>query len=93
MSCRCKHLSEAIQSAAAQADELRGLFIKRLTVDSQCRDRRKRGFNQSLFHPQNGLPHWNRIDLDMVMDAYDNAVKDYRRTFCDTESCRKGWRT
>jgi hypothetical protein len=90
MSCSCKNLSEAIQSAAAQAEELRALFIKRLTVNSPHRDGRKHSFNQALFNPEGELLY-RSIDLGVILIAYDNAVKDYRRTFCDDESCRKGW--
>ena len=50
-------------------------FIKTLTVDSESQDRRRRGFNQAIFDPNDGLAVWTSTDLDMVLLAYDNATK------------------
>ena len=29
------------------------------------------------------------IDMDMVLQCFDDAVKDWRRTFCDVKDCRR----
>ena len=54
----------------------REAFIQKLTVDSGSQDRRRRGFNQAIFDPKDGLACWTSTDLDMVMTAYDNATRE-----------------
>ena len=34
-------------------------------------------------------PVWSEIDMDMVLNCFDNAVKDWRATFCDVENCHR----
>lgn len=29
---------------------------------------------------------WNEIDMEMVLKCFDDAVKDFKRTFCDEEA-------
>lgn len=78
---------------------LREAFIKRMTVDSETQDRRRKDYNQAIFHIDSreeidawnkdcekfGLakrnygrttPVWDTIDMDMVMQCFDGAVKD-----------------
>ena len=49
-------------------------------------------------HPTLLLPHheygttvpvFENTDMAMVLRCFDNAVKDWRRTFCDVENCRR----
>ena len=60
-------------------DKFRELFLKRLTEDSESQDRRRKGFNQAIFDKEEGFAVWSKTRLEMVMDAFDNAVKDMKR--------------
>ena len=123
MACSCKHNSEAIEAGYRTIDLLRDLFIRRMTVDSETQDARRREFNQAIFHYESdedverwnerleaddmegelmrrlNMPKkkhgrtyqvWNEMDMDMVLRCFDNAVKDWRRTWCDEDTCRRG---
>lgn len=57
-------------------DTLRAAFIRRLTVDSETHDRRRRDFNQALFDADEGFACFNDIDLDMILQKFDAAVLD-----------------
>lgn len=52
-------------------------FVRRLTVDSEHSDRRKKDYNQAIFDAKGGWAVFNGTNLDMVMQAFDTAVKDY----------------
>jgi hypothetical protein len=58
---------------------LREAFLKRLTVDSPHNDRRRKDFNQAIFDAKEGWAVFDRTDLDMVLNAYDMAVRDVER--------------
>ena len=64
--------------------ELRKLFLKYLTEDSNMHDARSKEFNQAIFIPQGdifgGRQVFNDTDLDMVMGKFDRAVKEYKLT-------------
>lgn len=34
-------------------------------------------------------PVWSEIDMDMVLRCFDDAVKDWRKTFCDVKDCSR----
>ena len=93
MACNCKHNTERIEEGYAEIAKLRDLFIKRMTVDSETQDRRRRDYNQAIFaYEDNGANTyqvWDSMDLDMVLQCFDDAVKDWRRTFCDVPTCRR----
>ena len=112
MGCNCKHNQEAINEGKKLIAELRELFIKRMTVDSSHNDRRKRDYNQAIFHYESkeeidawnehceryGLskkeynrtyPVWSEMDMDMILQCFDNAVKDWRKSWCDEEDCMR----
>lgn len=112
MSCSCKHNKESIDEGKKNFAELRELFIKRMTVDSDHNDRRRKDFNQAIFHYESkeevdawnekceifGLskkkygqtyPVWSEIDMNMVLQCFDNAVKDWRKSWCDVENCTR----
>ena len=97
------HKSKRTISEKSENDfrELRELFIRRMTVDSSCTDRRRSEFNQAIFSYESdddvdawnkdcekfGLskkkygrtyPVWDEIDMSMVLQCFDNAVKDYK---------------
>lgn len=55
-------------------EELRKAFVKRLTVDSDCHDRRRKDFNQAIFDTDEGFACFNGTDLDMVLEKFDAAV-------------------
>lgn len=57
-------------------EKLREAFIKRLTVDSPCHDRRRSDFNQAIFDADEGWACFNGTDLYMVLDKFDAAVRD-----------------
>jgi len=64
--------------------KLRLLFIKRMTEDSETTDRRKKEYNQAIFgYNEDGSTYqcFNGTDMQMVLDCFDNAVKDLKRNF------------
>jgi hypothetical protein len=61
-------------------DKFREMFLKRLTEDSESQDRRRKGFNQAIFDIDEGYAIFNGTDLSMVMTAFDDAVKDMKRS-------------
>ena len=34
-------------------------------------------------------PVWSEIDMDMVLQCFDDAVKDWRKSWCDVENCTR----
>jgi hypothetical protein len=60
------------------SDELREEFLKLLTVDSESQDRRRKGYNQAIFDAERGYAIWNGTDLSMVMDKFDQAVRNLK---------------
>lgn len=112
MGCECKNYQQEIKEGKKNFDELRELFIKRMTVDSNHNDRRRKDFNQAIFYywdkqevddwnmdcEKYGLskkeynqtyPVWSEIDMDMVLKCFDDAVCDWRKSFCDEKSCTR----
>ena len=97
MGCNCKHNQEAIMDGKKTIEELRELFIKRMTVDSPHNDRRRRDYNQAIFgwwnddekDPEYTYPVWSQMSMDMVLRCFDDAAKDWRKTFCDVENCSR----
>ncbi len=57
---------------------LREEFIALLTRDSETTDRRRKDYNQAVFM-DNGESSWTSIDLDMVLEKFDKAVKNINR--------------
>lgn len=112
MSCRCEHNQEPINEGKETIAKLRELFIKRMTIDSDHNDRRRKDFNQAIFHYEAGesvdewnkecekfnLPKknygrtyavWSEMDMDMVLQCFDDAAKDWRKTWCDVKNCTR----
>lgn len=92
MGCRCKDLTWEINLSKSEIAKLRELFIKRMTQDSETQDRRRKDFNQAIFTVMDdGYSYqcFNNTDLDMVLQCFDDAVKDWRRTWCDVENCTR----
>ena len=98
MACNCKHNQEAINEGKKNFEELRELFINRMTVDSDHNDRRRKDFNQAIFSwwsddgthlPENTFACWSEMTMDMVLQCFDDAVKDWRKSFCDVENCNR----
>lgn len=92
MGCNCKHNKEEIEDGKKTIEELRALFIKRMTIDSEHHDARRKDFNQAIFsYRDNGSTYavWCETDMDMVLRCFDDAVKDWRRSFCDVENCNR----
>lgn len=112
MGCSCKDNEQAIKDGRKLLEEFRELFIKRMTVDSETHDARRKDFNQAIFnyyddedirifnetcekfglpkkHQGQTYPVWNIISMDMVLRCFDDAVKDWRKTFCDVPDCRR----
>ena len=93
MSCSCKHLQKEISESMDTLKDFRELFIKRMTVDSEIRDRRRKDYNQAIFYWNDYWKEYcqvyNNTSMEMVLKCFDNAIKDYRRTFCDTEGCKR----
>lgn len=112
MACNCEHNQEAITYNLETLESFRQLFIKRMTVDSEHTDRRRKDYNQAIFRFESneevdawnekceifGLPKksygrtyavWSEMDMDMVLECFDNAVRDYRKSWCDVKSCNR----
>ena len=112
MACNCKHMRQEIDEGRELLAFFRNLFIKRMTVDSDHNDRRRKDFNQAIFHYEDdkavdewnsdcekfGLAKkeygrtyqvWSEMDMDMVLQCFDDAVKDWRKSFCDVENCTR----
>ena len=112
MSCNCQHNQESIKDGKEVISTLRDLFIKRMTIDSEHNDRRRKDYNQAIFHYESdedidawnerceiyGLckkkygktyPVWSEIDMDMVLKCFDDATKDWRKTWCDVDNCTR----
>lgn len=112
MACNCKHSRDAIERGLSDFAQLRLLFIKRMTEDSETQDRRRRDYNQAIFYVESDeeIDEWNRecakcgfppkqygethacyadTDMAMVLRCFDNAVKDWRKQFCDVEDCKR----
>lgn len=63
-------------------NRLRSLFVKYLTEDSETQDARRKEFNQAIFiDPKDemfsGRQVFNGTDLNMVMEKFDKAIKDW----------------
>lgn len=92
MACNCKHMAKEIAEYRQQIHELRNCFIKRMTVDSETQDRRRKDYNEAIFF-DNGEGEYKQVfcdtTMEMVLDCFDNAVKDWRRGFCDVKNCNR----
>lgn len=92
MACNCKHMQQEIQEGKMLLAFFRKLFISRMTVDSEHNDRRRKDFNQAIFgYHDDGSTYacWSNMDMDMVLQCFDDAVKDWRKSFCDVENCTR----
>lgn len=93
MACKCKHNREEIKEGKKTIAELRELFIKRMTVDSEHNDRRRKDYNQAIFckYREDGEHEqvFNGTTMEMVLQCFDDAEKDWRRTWCDVENCTR----
>ena len=95
MGCSCKDNREQIEEGFKTIEKFRELFIKRMTVDSETTDRRRKDYNQAIFgfwddEPEKGsYMIWSETTLEMVMQCFDDAEKDWRRSWCDVETCRR----
>lgn len=99
MGCNCKDNRQEIREGKKVIAELRELFIKRMTVDSDHNDRRRKDFNQAIFHwweedeveadPNKTFQCWSSMNMGMVLKCFDDAVKDWRKSWCDVENCNR----
>lgn len=92
MGCNCKHNQQEIQEGRMLLAFFRKLFINRMTVDSEHNDRRRKDFNQAIFgYNDDGSTYaiWSEMDMDMVLQCFDDAVKDWRESWCDVENCTR----
>lgn len=92
MSCSCKHSQQAINEGKKNFAELRELFIKRMTIDSDHNDRRRQDFNRAIFgYREDGSTYtvWSETDMDMVLQCFDDAIRDWRKSWCDIEDCKR----
>lgn len=66
-----------------QLESFKKHFIRRMTVDSETQDRRRKDFNQALFFldpdTMEYRPSWSEIDLHMVLKCFDDAMGDWQR--------------
>lgn len=92
MGCNCKDNKEAINEGKKNFAELRELFIKRMTIDSEHNDMRRKDYNQAIFCDYGRGEYesvWDNLTMEMVLQCFDDAVKDWRRSFCDVENCNR----
>ena len=93
MACNCKHNRQEIQDGKKVIAELRELFIKRMTVDSNHNDRRRKDYNQAIFFQFIEDGEHEQVfcgtTMEMVLQCFDDAVKDWRRSWCDVENCTR----
>jgi hypothetical protein len=105
-------MQQEIQEGKMTLAFFRKLFINRMTVDSNHNDRRRKDYNQAIFHYEEdeevdswnaecekyGLAKkeygktyqvWSEMNMDMVLQCFDDAVKDWRKSFCDVENCTR----
>ena len=61
MACNCKHCRREIDEGKKLLSDFRKLFISRMTVDSVHHDRRRKDFNQAIFHYEDkeAVDAWN----------------------------------
>lgn len=109
-----KNSKETLGQGLKYFEELKRLFIKRMTEDSETKDRRRKDFNQAIFSyysdeyieetnkysekykldsfkvkPGDTYPVWDEITMDMVLQCFDDAVKDWRKSQHDSDGCAK----
>lgn len=93
MACNCKHCKQEIEDGYKLLSDFKDLFIKRMTVDSETQDRRRKDYNQAIFfwddYHNEYCQVFNGTNMEMVLQCFDDAVKDWRRSFCDTENCNR----
>lgn len=90
MSCNCKHNKDEIAHENDILKDFRDYFIRRMTIDNGS-DMRKRDFNQAIFDwrdgdtqcPENTFACYSNMDMGMVLVCYDNAMRDFRKRYCD----------
>lgn len=90
MSCNCKHEKKQIKEEQELLDLFKMYFVRRMTVDNSS-DRRRRDYNQSIFgkweedddKPSNYSQMWTEMTMDMVLQCFDDAKKDFAKRFCD----------
>ena len=58
-----------------QIIQLKDLFIKFLTENSETQDRRRKEFNQAIFNAETGRECWSNTSIDMVLDKFDKAAE------------------
>lgn len=78
MACNCKNMQQEIQEGKMLLAFFRKLFISRMTVDSDHNDRRRKDFNQAIFHYEDdeSIDTWNAD-----CEKYGLAKKKYGRTY------------
>jgi hypothetical protein len=78
MGCNCKHYQQEIAEGKKNFEELRQLFIKRMTVDSNHNDRRRKDYNQAIFHYEDNeeVDTWNKD-----CEKFGLAKKEYGQTY------------
>lgn len=93
MGCNCKDYRQEIKDGKKVIDELRKLFIKRMTIDSDHNDRRRKDYNQAIFfyddYTHEHKACFDGTNMEMVLQCFDNAVNDWRKTWCDVDNCTR----
>lgn len=82
------HVAAAVQAererppthrAESANERVRAEFLRLLTEDGPTNDRRRRDYNQAIFL-SSGEAVWSSTTLDMVMNTFDCAMRNVRRT-------------
>lgn len=93
MGCECKNYQSEIEAQRKAILEFGKLFVKRMTEDSPHHDRRRKDFNQAIFFydtlSKDYKPVWTETTLDMIMKCFDDALEDWRKTWCDDPNCKR----
>ena len=92
--CKCEfeYELEDIENGLALLQEFKEMFIKRMSVDNGT-DRREKDYNRAIFFLYETAGEYkqcfNDTTMEMVLDKFDLAVKDWRKSFCDIDNCTR----
>lgn len=71
--------NEVREAARSVFLDFRAEFVRLLTEDGPTNDRRRKDFNLAVFDAERGHAIWTSTDLGMVMEKFDQAVKNLAR--------------
>jgi hypothetical protein len=86
MGCECKNRKSDIMQNEILLEDFKKYFIRRMLYDFDVR-RNSHAYNQAIFFYSTArseyLPSWTDLTADMVLDKYDQAMRDFLKYYCD----------